>query len=221
MENISVIIPAFNEEMNIANAIRIAKKSSRVNDVIVIDNLSTDKTAEIAKENGARVEYCPNKGKGNAMHDGIGFAKNDIIVFLDADVKYDNEDVVDCLANPIINGQADFVKSTFDRITGGVVTEVAVKPLLNLLFPDMYKFSEPISGMIASKKNILEKLEFEKDYGVDIGILIDVISSNYNVCEVNIGKIENMSHRCKNNTTMAKMSTEISRVILKKAKYLK
>ena len=58
--------------------------------------------------------------------------------------------------------EVDFVKSSFDRTTGGTVTEVAVKPVLNLLYPNMYKFLEPISGMIASKKSILEKLVLEK-----------------------------------------------------------
>lgn len=216
MENISVIIPAFNEEMNIANTIKIAKKYENINDILVINNLSTDGTEKIAKQNGARVKRCDNKGKGYAMEEGIKHAKNEIIVFLDADVKYANENIVELLSAPVIKQKADFVKSSFDRITGGIVTEVAVKPLLNLLYPNMYKFSEPISGMIASKKSILEKLILEKDYGVDIGILIDVIEMGYQVLEVNIGPIENMSHENKTNQTMSKMSTEIINAILKR-----
>lgn len=216
MENISVIIPAFNEEMNIAKTIEIAKRYEKVDEVLVINNLSTDKTEEISLANGARVVNCGLQGKGYAMEEGIRQAKNEIIVFLDADVKYANEDIVELLSKPILEEKVDFVKSSFDRITGGVVTEVAVKPLLNLLFPDMYKFSEPISGMIASKKSILEKLNLEKDYGVDIGILIDVIMQGCQVLEVNIGEIKNMSHERKTNQTMAKMSTEIIRAILKR-----
>ena len=80
----------------------------------------------------------------------------------------------------------------------------------------MYKFSEPLSGMIASKKSILEKLEFEKDYGVDIGILLDIIKMKLTIEEVNIGKLKNLSHMAKTQEWMSKMSTEIMRAILKR-----
>ena len=83
----------------------------------------------------------------------------------------------------------------------------------------MYDFSEPLSGMIASKKSILEKIQFEKDYGVDIGILLDIIKMNLKVEEVNIGKIENMSHLNKTTQIMKNMSMEIMKCILKKAKF--
>lgn len=221
MDNISVIIPAFNEEISISKTIEIAKKSTKVNDILVINNLSTDRTEEIAKENGARVKRCNCQGKGYAMEEGIKYAKNNIVVFLDADVNYKNENIVNDLVKPIITQNADFVKSSFDRITGGIVTEVVVKPLLNLVFPDMYKFSEPISGMIAAKKTIFLDMILEKDYGVDIGILIDVIKKGYKVTEVNIGEIDNLSHTNKTNQTMSKMSTEIIKAILKRANIYK
>ena len=84
----------------------------------------------------------------------------------------------------------------------------------------MYPFSEPLSGMIASKKEFLEKIEFEKDYGVDIGIIIDLTKMNAKIEEVNIGKIENMSHLLKTTESMKNMSTQITKTILKKAKYI-
>ena len=211
MEKISVIIPAFNEEENIAKTIKLAKESKNVDEVLVVNNLSTDKTEEVSIANGARVVNCNEQGKGNAMEVGIQMAKNEIIIFLDADVKYVKDNVVEKLCEPIIKKEVDFVKSSFDRTTGGTVTEVAVKPVLNLLYPNMYKFLEPISGMIASKKSILEK-----DYGVDIGILLDVINQGYTVKEVNIGEIDNLSHNNKTNLTMSKMSTEILSAIFKR-----
>ncbi len=216
MKKISVIIPAFNEEKNIAKTIRLASKSKNVEEVIVVNNLSTDRTREIATESGAIVVDCYQQGKGHAMEVGIKFAKNDIIVFLDADVNYVKDCIIEKLCAPIIDNDIDFVKSSFNRTAGGVVTEVAVKPMLNLLFPDMYKFQEPISGMIASKKSVLLELTFENDYGVDIGILLDVIHNGHSVREVNIGEIENLSHVNKNNLTMSKMSTEILKAILKR-----
>ena len=216
MEKISVIIPAFNEEENIARTISLAKESKIVGEILVVNNLSTDKTEEISIANGARVVNCNNQGKGYAMEMGIKFAQNETIVFLDADVQYVKENVIEKLGLPILEGEVDFVKSSFDRTTGGIVTEVAVKPVLNLLYPNMYKFLEPISGMIASRKSILEKLTLEKDYGVDIGILLDVINQGYSVKEVNIGEIDNLSHNNKTNLTMSKMSTEILSAIFKR-----
>lgn len=217
MEKITVIIPAHNEEVNIYNTIQIAKKSKLADEILVVNNLSEDRTVEISRECGVRVEDCNNQGKGFAMEDGVRLAKNDLMVFLDADVKYSNEDVVDILARPVLDGEVDMTKSSFDRVTGGVVTEVAVKPLLKLVFPDMYEFCEPISGMIAVRRSLIKDFEFEKDYGVDIGILIDAIKAKHRVKEINIGKIENFSHARKTNASMARMSTEVMRAILKRS----
>lgn len=218
MENnyITVIIPARNEEKTIVQVIEKVKQNNNVTQIIVVNNGSTDNTVQCAKDAGVEVINCDNQGKGYAMEVGMQYVKNNIVAFIDADINNYSNDLIELLTNPIINNEADFVKSTFIRTKGGVVTEVAVKPLLNLLFPNMYKFSEPISGMIAAKKNVLEVLEFEKDYGVDIGILIDVIQNGNRVEEVNIGEIENMSHVSKTNETMSNMSTQIIRAILKR-----
>ena len=75
--------------------------------------------------------------------------------------------------------------------------------------------------MIAARKKVFDELELEKDYGVDIGILIDVLQKGIKVKEVNIGEIENLSHLTKNNSTMRDMSTQIIRAILKRANYYK
>ena len=135
-----------------------------------------------------------------------------------SDILNYNESIVDTLSSPIINGEADFVKSTFDRTTGGTVTKIVVQPLLNILYPDLYKFQEPISGMIACKKSILEKIKFESDYGVDIAIVLDLYNMGVKMKETNIGEILNMSHKNKTTETMAKMSYEIMKAIIKKAK---
>lgn len=220
MRNVSVIIPAHNEEKTIGQVIDIINKTKYDCEIIVVDNCCTDKTAEVAMQKKAKVVYCNNKGKGYAMEDGLKEASNDIVVYLDADIMDYNDGLIDMLVEPIINGRVDFVKSTFERTKGGLVTEISTKPLLNLLFPDMYKFSEPLSGMIACKKNVLEKVKFEKDYGVDIGIVIDLFNMGIKMEEVNIGKIENMSHLLKTTDSMKNMSMQITETILKKAKYI-
>lgn len=109
----------------------------------------------------------------------------------------------------------DFTKSTFDR-EGGRVTELVAKPLLNLLFPDIGDFSQPLSGMMAGKKEFFENIKLETDYGVDIGILLDMICLGAMIEEVNIGEIKNQSQDWKN---LSKMAEEVSSAMLKRAKY--
>ena len=209
---ISVIIPAYNEEENIRTVINICKENKDVSEIIVVNNLSTDRTEEIAKEEGAKVVFCDKQGKGYAMEIGIRQAKNECIVFLDGDISDYADDVIYKLSEPILNRNIDFVKATFDR-EGGRVTELVAKPLLHLLFPDV-NYSQPLSGMIAGKKSVFEKIEFEKDYGVDIGILLDMIGLNVKIEEVKIGRIKNV---CKSWKALEKMSTEVMKAILKRS----
>lgn len=211
-QEVSVIIPAFNEEKNIANVIGKSKKCKYVKEIIVIDNKSTDKTEEVAKKQGAKVLKCEKQGKGYAMEEGIKHALYDTIVFLDADIPDYTEDVVERLVKPIIEKNIDFVKATFDR-EGGRVTELVAKPLLKILFPKMKKYQQPLSGMIAGKKSSFENIEFEKDYGVDIGILLDMMKKNITMEEAYLGTLKNVSKDWK---SLEKMSTEVMSAILKR-----
>ncbi len=121
------------------------------------------------------------------------------------------------MTEPIISDKADFVKSFFDR-QAGRVTELVAKPLLSLLFPELAHFSQPLSGMIAGKKSFFEKVTFENDYGVDVGLLIDMHHLNARISEVNIGYIEN---RMQSWEALGKMSKEVSSAILKRAELIK
>lgn len=210
---ISVIIPAYNEERNIKTVIDICKENKNVSEIIVVNNLSTDNTEKIAKEEGAKVVFCDKQGKGYAMELGIKEAKNECIVFLDGDISDYADDVIYKLTEPILERNVDFVKATFDR-EGGRVTELVAKPLLTLLFPDVRKYSQPLSGMIAGKKTVFEKIELEKDCGVDIGILLDMIKLNVTIEEVKIGELKNVSKSWK---ALEKMSTEVMKAILKRS----
>lgn len=217
-QKITVIIPARNEENHIERIINFVKKSNLVDQIIVVDNASQDNTFELAKNMNVDVLECTTPGKGYAMELGLTAVKNDVVVFVDADVDNYYENMIELLSEPILNGECDFVKSTFDRETGGFVTQIAVKPLLHVLFPDLYPFSEPISGMIGCKKEILNSLVFEKDYGVDIGILLDIVTNGYTFKEINIGRICNNSHLTKTPERMKKMSEEVLASIVKRAK---
>ena len=188
---ITVIIPALNEEKTIRSVIQQAKRNEMVDEIIVVDDLSLDNTvAEARKEEGVKVITSTHVGKGDSMREGMMMAKNDILVFLDADIPDYNTDIVAKLAEPLIKDEADFVKSYFER-QAGRVTEILAKPLLEFFFPHLLQFRQPMSGMIAGKKSIFQKVEFENDYGVDIGLLIDLHQVRARIKEVCIGEVEN------------------------------
>lgn len=210
---ITVIIPTLNEEENIASVVNFAKGQPHVTEVIVVDDKSLDKTVAIAQENGAKVITSTKLGKGASMKDGVLCATNDIIAFLDGDIDPYPHYTIKLLTDPILQGEVDFVKSSFSR-NAGRVTELAAKPLMSIFFPELLRFSQPLSGMIASKKSLFKQLDFRDDYGVDIGILIDMHLLNVRMKEVEIGYIENKSKPWQ---ALGKMSKEVAQTIIMKA----
>ena len=213
--NISVIIPAYNEEKYIAKVIKMVKKCNCYDEIIVVDNNSTDNTSKIATKCGAKTIFCKEQGKGYAMEMGIKNATGDLLVFLDGDICNYKDNFLCLLTDPIINEDVDFVKSTFDR-DGGRVTELVARPLLELLFPDLGYYHQPLSGIIAGKKEVFTKLTLDKDYGVDVGLLIDVYNEKAKIKEVNIGKIKNYSQDWH---SLIDMSRQVEAAILKRAGY--
>lgn len=209
---ISVIIPALNEEKTIGQVVRLALSSARVSEVIVVDDNSSDNTAEEAKRAGAVVITSARIGKGTSMKEGLQYAANSVIVFLDADITTYPPNIIQLLTDPVIKDKADFCKSYFSR-QAGRVTELLVKPLLSILYPSFPLFIQPLSGMIAGKRDYFESIEFEDGYGVDIGILIDMHQMGARIREVYIGHIENAMHPLE---VLGKMSREVATVILKK-----
>jgi glucosyl-3-phosphoglycerate synthase len=211
---VTVIIPALNEEKTIAEVIGLVTVSPLVNEILVIDDKSFDNTVKRARLPKVKIYTSPSVGKGASMRDGMMLAKNEVIVYLDADILTYPQDIIELLAGPIIADDADFVKSCFDR-QAGRVTELVAKPLLSILFSPLSRFSQPLSGMIAARKSFLRKIDFENDYGVDIGILLDMYFLGARMKEVNIGYIENKMQSWEQ---LAKMSREVSRAILKRVK---
>lgn len=212
---ISVIIPALNEEKTVGQVVRLAKRSPHVTEVIVVDDKSLDNTIAEAQKEGATVITSTRLGKGASMKDGVLYASNPFIVFLDADITTYQKNIISLLTAPLISDGADFVKSCFSR-QAGRVTELVAKPLLSILYPDFPVFWQPLSGMIAGKKEMLEKIEFEEGYGVDIGILIDMYHMGARIEEVSIGHIENDMQPLEQ---LGKMSREVAAVILKKSRH--
>jgi len=211
---ITVIIPALNEENTIAHVVELAKNSPGVSEVIVVDDKSMDTTVDEARKAGAVVVTSTKLGKGTSMYDGVLVAKNEVVVFLDADIITYPKNIIKLLTAPLLQDEADFVKSYFER-QAGRVTELVAKPLLSILNPSFPQFKQPLSGMIAGKKSFFAKCEFEEGYGVDIGILMDMYNLGAVIKEVSIGSIEN---RMQPLEQLGKMSREVARTIIKKSK---
>jgi glucosyl-3-phosphoglycerate synthase len=211
---VTVIIPSLNEEETIKQVIDLVNSSTIVDEILVIDDKSKDETIKKASLPNVKIYTSPTQGKGGSMRDGMLLAKNEVIVYLDADIMTYPSDVVELLAKPILDDEADIVKSCFER-QAGRVTELVAKPLLSILFPDLAKFSQPLSGMIGARKSWLKRIDIENDYGVDIGILLDMYALGARIKEVNIGRIEN---RMQTWGQLGKMSREVAGAILKRAR---
>ncbi|MBP6687318.1 MAG: HAD-IB family phosphatase [Lacibacter sp.] len=210
---VTVIIPVLNEAETIESVIKFAFENEHVSEVVVVDDKSFDETVAKATAAGAKVITSTKLGKGASMKEGMLCATNEILIFLDGDIDPYPPNTIRDLTNPIIQDTHDFVKATFGR-NAGRVTELVAKPLLNILFPDLSEYEQPLSGMIAGRKKYFETIDFCDDYGVDIGILIDMYLQKARITEVNIGYIDNKSKPWQ---ALGKMSKEVSRAIIQKA----
>lgn len=190
---ISVIIPAFNEERNISFVISQAKKIENVEDIIVVDDGSGDLTAEKAADAGATViRHEKNMGKGTALMTGFSAAKGDIIVFLDADLHFEVEDLGK-LIEPVIRGRADMALAKFPKAKkrGGFGLVKGLARWGTYLMTGQ-SFSASLSGQRAFKREVLEYVgEIPGGFGAEVGFLIDVLRRGFKVVEVDV----NMSHR--------------------------
>ncbi|HEX5625094.1 MAG TPA: glycosyltransferase, partial [Saprospiraceae bacterium] len=108
---ITVIIPTLNEEEAIGQVVQYARSQAHVSEVIVVDDKSLDQTVAIARANGAKVITSTKLGKGASMKDGVLCASNEILVFLDGDIDPYPHFTIKLLTDPILNGEAQFVKS--------------------------------------------------------------------------------------------------------------
>jgi len=210
---LSVIIPALNEEKTIANVVSFCLRNPLVNEVIVVDDTSEDDTAILSARAGAKVIISAQRGKGISMKEGIDASSNNLLIFLDGDIDPYPEETINLLTQPLLQDEADFVKGTFSR-NAGRVTELVAKPLLDIFFPGLADFTQPLSGMIAGRKSFFKRIHFFNDYGVDIGILLDMYLMKARIKEVNIGYIENKSKPWE---ALGKMSKEVASAIITKA----
>ena len=197
---VSACIPARNEDATVGlvvTAIRSALIDAAiaahglalVDEVVVVDDHSTDRTAQVAAAAGARVvdastvlaHHGDGHGKGEALWKSVHESTGDIVVWVDADIVDFDPDFIVGMAGALIgNPDIDFVKGHYHRpeadgIGGGRVTELLARPLLSLYFPELAEIAQPLAGEYAGRRALLERLPFVVGYGVDVALLIDAM----------------------------------------------
>jgi glucosyl-3-phosphoglycerate synthase len=222
-----VIFPAKNEEDTIEHVIRTAKKSRHNPQVIVVDAYSTDRTAEIARKNGARVIQQDNRlfpAKGIAMKKGITEAikiKADIVLFLDADIKNLTPDWIDKLVDGCAN--CDMVRGYYQRhAQDAAVTKLIAKPMMRVFFPELSHFEQPLSGEVCARMEVWKSLLGKNSpdgWGVDIWFLIEAAMSGYQIKEIFLGLKEHTSFEDYREDVgkLAKMAEQVEFTIIKEA----
>jgi len=190
----SLVLPARNEEKTVAAVIEafLPLRGNLVDEIVVVDSLSTDGTAAVAADAGATVvaldavapEVPPVRGKGEAMWRALLATSGDLVVFCDADVLDPAPHYVVGLLGPLLlDAGIHLVKGFYRRplvaadgkVTeyGGRVTELVARPLLSLYRPDLAKLVQPLAGEWGGRRELLESLRFPTGYGVEIAVLLD------------------------------------------------
>lgn len=210
---VSVVIPVLNESRRIQSVVRLALANPLVGEVLVIDDGSIDDTPELAEAAGARVLTSTMLGKGMSMEDGLRAARHDTLLYLDGDLAGLQEDLVERMTAPVLQGWADFVKARFSR-RAGRVTVLTAQPLLRTYFPELARVEQPLGGIVAARRELLERVRFENDYGVDIGLLIDAAAMNARIAEIDIGSLD---HDSQDLAALGEMAMQVARAILERA----
>ncbi|MEV5006498.1 glucosyl-3-phosphoglycerate synthase [Streptomyces sp. NPDC056159] len=206
-QSVSVVLPALNEEATVGDIVAVIRRdlverAPLVDEIVVVDSGSTDRTSEVAAAAGARVvhrdEILPRlpavPGKGEVLWRSLLVTRGDVICFVDADLREFSSDFVTGIVGPLLTERdVDLVKAMYDRPftvpgghtskpaaagqagQGGRVTELMARPLLNMHWPQLAGFVQPLGGEYAARRSLLEQLPFPVGYGVELGMLVDAL----------------------------------------------
>ncbi|MBP6783565.1 MAG: glucosyl-3-phosphoglycerate synthase [Verrucomicrobiales bacterium] len=226
---ISLCIPTLNEETTIGKEIIVFKSELMdryplIDEIAVIDSGSTDRTLEIAASYGADTylsadilpEYGFKPGKGENLWKAIYQLRGDIICYVDADIKNIHAKFASALVAPLIyRPEVQYVKAFYDRPLavsddvrpsgGGRVTEILVRPLFSMFFPELTALIQPLSGEYAVRREVLERLPFPIGYGVETSHLIDLYQSS-GLGAFAQTDLDKRVHRNQSTTDLGKMS---------------
>ena len=241
---ISLCLPTLNEEKTIAKEIIIMKselmtRNPLLDELVVIDSGSTDNTVEVAKAFGADVyeadAILPNlekfKGKGENLWKSLFVTKGDIIVYLDADIKNIHHRFAYGLVGPLLlDDNIKYAKAFYDRpiaigknkirpTGGGRVTELVIRPLFSLFFPELTQIIQPLSGEYAGYREVFEKIPFPIGYGIETSMILD-ICERWGLDVIAQVDLERRVHRNQNTKALGKMSFVILKTFLNRIKKL-
>ena len=203
-----------------------------IDDVLVVDDSSTDGTGSIAARAGARVVRTidvlghagRSRGKGDAIAASLAACETDLIGWVDGDLVDFPASFVEPLFDAlIVDDDVQLVKGAFTRLSpdgsatlGGRVTALTARPLLRLMFPALSVIGDPLSGVFAGRVATLRSLRLEPDYGVDVGVLIDVWLryGSGSIQEVYLGELV---HERQSMDRLTDMATMVARTIIGRA----
>ncbi len=233
---VSVCLPARNEEATVGAIVEVVRnelmdKLGLVDEVIVMDDHSTDRTAAVAKDAGATVVACSDvldhlgnqPGKGETLWKSLYISTGDIVVWCDSDVANFGPHFITGLLGPLlIDNTIGYCKGFYhrpvgaDQRGGGRTTELVARPLIALLFPELGDIIQPLAGEYAGRREILERVPFVQGYGVEMGLLIDVCRlAGYNsIAQVDLGT---RVHRNRPLHELSSQATEVMQVALHRA----
>ena len=240
---ISLCIPTLNEEATIGKEIVVFKSELMtryplIDEFAVIDSGSTDKTREVSASFGADVylsgdilpEMGEKRGKGENLWKAVYQLTGDILVYIDADIKNIHPRFVYGLVAPLIyRPEIKYVKAFYERPLafsqgirpsgGGRVTEILIRPLFSLFFPELTGMIQPLSGEYAVRREVLEAIPFPIGYGVETSHLIDVYQK-WGLDAFAQTDLDQRVHRNQSTRDLAKMAFGIQHTFLLRLKAL-
>jgi glucosyl-3-phosphoglycerate synthase len=228
---VSVVIPARNEDRTVAAVVdgiaRLMADTGLVDELIVMDSDSTDRTAEVAANAGAAVyrarEVAPElgtfPGKGEALWKSLFVTKGDLLVFVDADLTHWGTHFVTGLLGPLLaDERALLVKGFYERLyaggdgsvtaDGGRVTELVARPLLSLWWPELAGVVQPLAGEWAVRRGLIESLPVPVGYGIELAVLLDAAAEHGvdAIAQVDLGR---RGHKHQASHDLALMAAEL------------
>ena len=237
--SISLALPALNEEETIGKVIEtiqsaLIKDFPLLDEIVLVDSDSTDKTREIAREYGIPVfvhqrilpQHGARAGKGEALWKSLYVTKGDIILWIDTDIVNIHPRFVYGLIGPLlVDPSIQYVKGFYrrplrvgDKVQaggGGRVTELTARPLINLFYPQLSGVIQPLSGEYGGRRSTLEQLPFFSGYGVEIGLLIDVVEK-FGLQSIAQVDLKERIHHNQPLEALSKMSFEIIQAVTRK-----
>jgi len=236
---VSLVLPTLNEEATIGEIVARARRVlvdgvPLVDELLVIDSASADRTREIAEAEGARVvqhsdvlpRYGSYRGKGEALWKSLFETSGDLVAWCDTDVRNWHPRMAYGTLGPLLaEPRIQYVKGYYQRPIvedgvlkeggGGRVTELVARPLINLFFPDLSGFIQPLSGEYAGRRSLLETIPFFTGYAVEIGHLVD-IGERVGLSGLGQVDLERRVHRNQELEGLSRMSFVILQAVMKR-----